>query len=184
MAEHVWDGNELTPEVVRRWGYDDEFLLMEQDEDLLLYKAELIPLLLEMAADENCPKRDYIFSILCQFCRVQVARGRSERVAAIRSKWSGITEPADGYPLDWHRYVGRLLTYTQPSGPVDKQAARRMADELLLGIAGRTGSVVESEPDRAGWWRFTLRTSFTEHVDVCEASGNFLYTQSYSGAIA
>lgn len=54
-----------------------------------------------------------------------------------------------------------------------------MAVELLLGIAGRVGEVVESTPTRTGWWRFTLHTSVTEHVDVCEATGAFLYIPYY-----
>jgi hypothetical protein len=42
MAEQVWEWGELTPEVVRRWGYDDELILLSQDEDLLLYKVDFI----------------------------------------------------------------------------------------------------------------------------------------------
>jgi hypothetical protein len=35
------------------------------------------------------------------------------------------------------------------------------------------------DPVRAGWWRFTLRTSITEHVDVCAATGAFSYGRYY-----
>jgi hypothetical protein len=54
-----------------------------------------------------------------------------------------------------------------------------MAEELLLGIAGRVGTVVEGRPPQPGWWRFTLRTSLTEHVDVCQATGAFRYASHY-----
>jgi hypothetical protein len=54
-----------------------------------------------------------------------------------------------------------------------------MAEDLLLGIAGREGDFVESDSPRAGWWRFTLRTSVTEHVDVCAATGAFSYVPYY-----
>lgn len=179
MAVRVWQWDQLTPEVVRGWGYDDELILLEQDEELLLYDVEFIPVFLELAADDRCAKRDNVFCILCQFCREQVTRGGERGTAAIRAVWSVIAEPAGGRPREWHQYVGRLLAYTQPSGPVDKNAARRMAEELLLGIAGRVGEVTESNSDRQGWWRFTLRTSVTEHVDVCEATGAFSYIPYY-----
>ena len=179
MAERIWEWSELTPEVVRAWGYDEDLILLEQDEDLLLYDFEFFPVLIELAGDEQCPKQEYVFCILCQFSREQVTRGGERGTAALRAAWSAIPEPPAGRPREWHQFVGRLLTYTQPSGPVDKPSAHRMAEDLLLGIAGRIGEVIEGDPVRAGWWRFTLRTSVTEHVDVCTATGAFSYVPYY-----
>ena len=49
---------------------------------------------------------------------------RGERGAtALRAVWSAIPEPSASRPQAWHRYVGCLLGYTQPSGPVDKAGA-------------------------------------------------------------
>ncbi len=179
MAERIWEWGELTPAVVRAWGYDEDLILLDQDEDLLLYDFEFIPVLLELAGDDPCPKQDYAFCILCQFCREQVTRGGERGAAALRAAWSAVPEPAAGRPRAWHQFVGRLLGHTRPSGPVDEPSARRMAEELLLGIAGRVGVVIEGPPLNPGWWRFTLRTSITEHVDVCEATGAFVYVLSY-----
>jgi hypothetical protein len=178
MAIRILKSGRLTPRIVCIWGYRPELRLMSQDEDLLLHKVEFIPVLLQLADDERCPKRDYAFFILCGFCREKVTRGGEHGTAMIRSAWSAIPEPAGGRPAEWHRYVGRLLSYTQPSGSVDKPTARRMAEELLLGI-GRVGQLAEGAPVRPGWWRFTLQTSVTEHVDVCEASGAFAYVPYY-----
>jgi hypothetical protein len=175
MAERIWDSSELTPAVVRAWGYDEELLLLDQDEDLLLYDVKFIPVLLELAGDERCPKRDYAFCILCQFCRKQITRGGERGAAALKAAWSAVGQPAGGLPLEWHEYVGRMLGYTKPSGPVDKIAARRMADDLLLGIAGRRGKLEESDSANPASWRFTLRTSVIEHVGICEATGQFSY---------
>ncbi len=178
MEERVWEGT-VTPDVVRAWGYDEDLILLSQDEDLVLYGFRFIPVLLELAGDDRCPKRDYAFCILCQFCRGQVTRGGERGAEELRAVWSGIPEPAAGLPREWHQYVGRLLAYTRPAGPVHQPAARRMAEELLVGVAGRVGSVTEGESGRPGWWRFTLRTSLTEHVDVCGATGEFSYTRTY-----
>lgn len=122
------------------------------------------------------PEAGLRLGILCQFSREQFTRGRPQHVDALRAAWSATPRPAGVYPAEWHDYVGRLLGYTEPSGPVDERAARRMADDLLIGPAGRVGEVMGGEPARPGWWRFTLRTSVTEHVDVSAATGAFEYT--------
>jgi len=64
MEERIWESGELTPEIIRAWGYDAGLILLEQDEDLLLYDVQFIPALLELAGDDRCPKRDYVFRIL------------------------------------------------------------------------------------------------------------------------
>lgn len=179
MAERIWEWDELTPDVVRAWGYDEDLILLEQDEDLLLYGFDFFPILLELAGDDRRPKQEYAFCILCQSSREKVTRGGERGTAALLAAWSAIPEPAGDRPQQWHQFVARLLRYTRPSGPVDKPVARRMAEELLLGIAGRVGNVVEDAPVFVGWWRFTLRTSVTEHVDVCGATGEFSYTPYY-----
>jgi hypothetical protein len=174
----VWEWGELTPDVVRAWGYDEDLLLLEQDEDCLLSEFGFFPVLLELAADDNCPKQEYVFFILCQYCRLVVTAGGEPVKTGLRAIWSAIPEPSYGYPQEWHQFVGRLLNYLQPSGPVDKRMAHRMAEELLLGIAGRMGTVVDDISGLPGWWRFTLRTSITEHIDVCSDTGAFSYLRS------
>jgi hypothetical protein len=171
--------DDLTPEIIRAWGYDDDLILLEQDEDLLLYDVRYFPVLLELAGDARCPKQEYAFSILCDFSREHITRGGERGTAEVRAAWRAIPEPTAGRPREWYQYVGRLLGYTQPPGPVDKPTARRIAEELLLGIAGRVGEFSEAESTRPGWWRFTLRTSVTEHVDICAASGAFTYVPYY-----
>jgi hypothetical protein len=58
MAKRIWEWADLTPEVVREWGYDEDLLLLEQDEDLLLYNIDFFPVLLELAGDDRCPKQE------------------------------------------------------------------------------------------------------------------------------
>ena len=178
MSDRISDNYDPTPDDVRAWGYDDDLMFMSQDEDLLLYGTMYFPVLLELAGDENCRKGGYAFSILCEFSREQVTRGGTASTARLRAAWQSLPPPFGRLPVEWHRYVGRLLAYTEPTGPVGHDAARRMAEELLLGES-RVGTITESPPPIAGWWRFTLRTSFTEHIDVCEATGAFSYLRDY-----
>jgi hypothetical protein len=176
VAWRIWEGD-VTPDVVRVWGYDDELFLLEQDEDLTLYDSAYFAVLLELAGDDDCPKQDYAFSILCQFCREQVTRGGSRCTTALKVAWEAIPEPPTGLPREWHQFVGRLLSYTQPNGPIDKEAARMRATELLLGITRRVGDVVDVESERPGWWRFSIRANNREYVDVCESNGVFSYAR-------
>lgn len=74
-----WD--DITPELVREWAYNEDTLLLEQDEDLLLYDWELLPTLLELIADQDCPKRKWIYFALCQHTRESVTRDSSVRTS-------------------------------------------------------------------------------------------------------
>src|SRR5262245_7591297 len=56
MSYRIWEWGELTQDVIRTWGYDEELFLLQQDEDLLLYEEEFIPVILELAGDDQCPK--------------------------------------------------------------------------------------------------------------------------------
>jgi hypothetical protein len=177
MSHRIWEWGELTPEVVREWGYDDDYLLMEQDEDRLLYAVEFFPVLLELAGDDTCPKQEHAFDILCTFCREQVIRG-GRAIAALRDAWTTLPQPASGRPRQWHDYVGRLLSYVNPMHAVDQTEARLIAADLLLGPVGegRTGEIIEDLPTEPGWIRFTLHTTTqSEHIDICEATGQFSY---------
>ena len=63
--------NDANPrlDTVRRWGYDEQLWLIEQDEDLILGDVQYIPLLLEFAADPACPKREYALRIVRNYCQ-------------------------------------------------------------------------------------------------------------------
>ena len=58
---------DINPENIRIWAYDSELYFLEQDEDLMLHRPEFVPALIEMAARDDCPKQQYIKSILEYF---------------------------------------------------------------------------------------------------------------------
>ena len=169
----------LTPEIVKIWAYDEDLWLLEQDEDLLLYNFEFIPVLLKLVLDDNYPKGDYAFCILCQFCREQVARGGSQGANALEKVVEDLPVQSVGNAKQWYEYVNRLLSYFYNPKPLSKSEAHRVADELLIGIAGRIGVVSESQSLNTNWWRFTLKTSVVEHIDICQKTGVFKYVCIY-----
>ena len=112
MSERIFEWDDITPEVVKEWGYDEDLILMEQDEDLLLYDFELIPTLLELAGDKACPKGDYAFYILCQFSREQVTRGASRGgPETLKKVIEDLPLQPEGMPREWQVYIERLLSY-------------------------------------------------------------------------
>jgi len=90
MAKQQIDLDDLTPDLVRVWGYDEDLVLLDQDEDLMLYDVELIPVLVELSADSNCPKKDMAYYILCQFCREAFTHRGKREVNSIREVWSSM----------------------------------------------------------------------------------------------
>jgi len=64
----AWEENgEITPELLHEWAYDDNAVFMSQDEDLLLHDIQLIPKIIQLIADLNCPKREYLFGIISYY---------------------------------------------------------------------------------------------------------------------
>lgn len=62
----------LSDSDLREWAYNDDIELLEQDEDLLLHDVKYIPVLLECVRDQDCPKSDYIFSIIAYFGQLRL----------------------------------------------------------------------------------------------------------------
>ncbi len=178
MPDRITNNVNPTPQEVREWGYDKGLQFLEQDEDLIFYGQEYLRVLLELAADDKCPKQGYAFGILCDSCRESVLHRRRVEMQAIqqalRSPPLGATQRH--LVSEWAAYVGRLLEYATRSGPVDAPKALAMARDLLIGPAPR-GAVVETGRDLASWWEFTHVTSITEYVYVNQMNGHFVYSR-------
>jgi hypothetical protein len=69
MGDEILNDANPSLDTVRRWGYDERLLLIEQDEDLILGDLLYIPLLLQLAAGPACPKREYALGIVWNYCR-------------------------------------------------------------------------------------------------------------------
>ena len=58
-----------TLDEVRAWGYDAEAWLSDQDEDLVLATPQYIPVLVALALDAACPKREVALQYLNLYAR-------------------------------------------------------------------------------------------------------------------
>jgi hypothetical protein len=176
VSEKIFEWDDITPEVLKEWAYDEDLIFMEQDEDLLLYDFELVPTLLELAGDKECPKGNYVFCILCQFSREQVTRGASHGgPEALKKVVESLLLQPEGMPKQWQEYTARLLSYFYAPKKDSKNEAHEKAHDLLIGVAGRVGDVLETNSTTSDVWRFTLKTSITEYIEVNVQTGAFKY---------
>lgn len=108
---------------------------MEQDEDLLLHDPAGLPLLVNAAADAECPKRSYCATVLHDYSRRIMGWQVAHEYPALRSAADRASSSGDGWVRWWSEYVSRLFSYLTDVRPVNRAAAERMAIDLLAGPA-------------------------------------------------
>lgn len=173
MSERITDNVNPTHEDVREWGYDEDLFFMEQDEDLLLYGLYYVPVLLELAQDVACPKRQYALSILGQFTREAALHRKSDGLRGLEP--SSHASPSDEPSVkEWREYLRRLLAYQQRPFVVEEAKGWAMAQDLLLGI-GRVGKVTRIRDTQPDAWLFSLVTSIREDLLINKQTGAYTY---------
>jgi hypothetical protein len=160
-------------EVVRRWGYDENLHFIEQDEDLVLHDAKYVPVLIELAADANCPKNDYTLSILSYFSQLTVLfklADTANEIAAHIAASPHRSEPRLDKWIEYFRSIyDRLL---HPCSMMDSDM-ESFAKQLLNGQYAhrrfeRTGRVVD------GFHEFTCYTdSYRGYVYIDPNTGRW-----------
>lgn len=76
MAEEIiLNDRNPSEETLRRWAFDGNILISDQDEDLVLGRRDYFSVLIPLADDPTCPKADYILSSLDFHLMFIVLRG-------------------------------------------------------------------------------------------------------------
>ena len=141
--------DDWTPDAptMRRWAFDESLLLSEQDEDLLIARRDLLPILLPLADDPTCPKADYILSSFDFHMMFIVLRGSDTELEELHEAIR-LTQTASRRELrDWAALLGRRLQYRNGVGAVDRPTALMMGDELLNGICRKADISISHETD-------------------------------------
>ena len=145
--EIVLNNFEPSVELVREWGYSEDMCFIEQDEDLALHDARYVSILLELAADDSCPKNDYALSILTYFSQLALLSRRTETVELI-SRTAAASVKSNPKIEDWKRYFQQVRERLINPKPLDASEIEMLAKQLLVGIATTrdfktTGHVVD-----------------------------------------
>ena len=175
----VADWAEITEELIRVWAFDPDLLLLEQDEDLLLCDEPLVPCLVELADDNDCPKNFYIYSTLCQYSRELMTRGKQPGRETLR-RIVALAAPKGHRSRQWFQYSSRLISHLDRNSSTDATTADQIAHDLLIGIAGRFGDVENLSKPGEQCFRYRLKTSVEENLEIDKTTGQFTYTPWYN----
>lgn len=169
-----WNPSE---ETLRRWAYDENILLADQDEDIVLGHRDYLPVLIPLADDPACPKADYILSSLDFYLMFVVLRGKESQLKEV-SEAIRLAQAAEQTELhDWATLQERRLAYRQGAGPVSRERALTMGQDLLNGIC-RQGEISIVSENRNSWIVQLSLAPFHHHreyLNINKASGCFVF---------
>ncbi len=133
---YISDNVNPTIDEVRAWGYDEDKFFLDQDEDLILHSPQYIPILIELACDDICPKKDYCFSILQYYSAIQLSH-RTKELADIVShlRQSSVTSNPD--LENWRTKYLSISDLVSAPRPVTEKAAEEIAQFLTVGDFSR-----------------------------------------------
>ena len=131
--EYVYKG-EITNEVIRKWAYDENMLLLEQDEDLVAGDREFFPALFEAAEDPECPKGGYAISIMDFYLMFQILKGDDSSIPIVEEAIEYCEKSNDKEIKAWKAILEKRILYKKGIGEVDKATALEMGQILLNGI--------------------------------------------------
>jgi len=158
-------------ESVRRWGYDERLLFIEQDEDLILHELRYVPILLELARDRHCPKRDYALNIIHYYSQLTVLLQDRALARAIVGFADSVEREDDDGVRRWVTFFRRIFSQLTAPHTLDDDSAMELASDLLAGPYSsrsleRTGRVL---------------SGFTEIRAYCGSYEAFLYVHLQRG---
>ena len=160
-------------ELVRQWGYDENLYFIEQDEDLVLHDEKYVPVLIELAADANCPKNDDALSILSYFSQLTLLFKQNVIADQIAEHIATSPYRSDPRIAAWINYYGCIYDRLARPSAISDAAMVTFAKQLLNGQYAyrqfeRTGHVLD------GFHEFTCYTrSYRGYVYINPNTGRW-----------
>lgn len=169
-----WNPSE---ETLRRWAFDENLFLSDQDEDLVLGHEDFLPVLIELASDPACPKASYILSCLDFYLVFLVLRGTEAHLSIVRAGARLAAIRMTPELVEWASLQERRLKYREGVGPISKERALLMGQELLNGICRAASISIVDET--ASNWEVELSVQLfhrhKERLSISKALGRFKY---------
>ena len=170
----IMNVNNPTREQLLEWAFDDDLYLTEQDEDLMLYRADLLPVMLEIANTNNCPKKDYVFNILCEYTREAAIWSKDKKLLKQIVELTSTQVWANPEILTLRDFAKRLLTYLESRHPVDEAGLDQQAVDLLVGMWGNIEHLEYLSTAKPNHVRYGVKRGSTYHaVEIDLRSGEF-----------
>ena len=147
--EYIFDGN-ITNEVIKEWAYDENMLLLEQDEDLIAGQREFFPALFDAIEDNKCPKREYALTIIDFYLMFQILRGGDDAISIVEEAITFCNRSLKPKVHDWKKLLEKRILYKKGIGPVNGDLALEMGKNLLNGIC-RSAEITILEEKKSEW---------------------------------
>lgn len=179
IDETILDDWNPTEATLRRWAFDESLLLSDQDEDLVLHRAEYLPLLVELAGDPTCPKAQYILSSLDFYLMFLVLRGSESHLVTVAEGAELALRSSNANVREWGKLQERRLQYRKGIGVVTKEQALLLGQELLNGICRQSDISLVGES--LNTWEVELSVPpfhrHKERLSINKCTGKFSFTR-------
>lgn len=179
MERYLLDEGVLDEVMIRRWAFDLEAELVQQDEDLVLHDWSFAATILDLAADPSCPKAEYLLEIWDDFTRNSTVHQVPSDLEAARQALS----LAEAYKhhsgiARWIADQRERLKCVSRTGPTDRATALWMADMMLNGLARSCpiDIILETAADFLVQMSFP-NPSYKEWLLISKATGGLRYSR-------
>lgn len=182
MEHYLLDEGELDDAMIRRWAFDWDAELLQQDEDLLLHDWRFSSTMLNLAADPDCPKAEYVLDIWEDFTRHSTAHQVPSDIEAAH-KALRLAEPHKdhGGIARWIADQSNRLRCVGGIGEVDRETALWMGDTLLNGRVRSCPIDIVSETTAQFLVQLSVpHGSHKEWILIDRATGKFRYSRYWS----
>ncbi|WBQ17860.1 hypothetical protein [Sphingobium yanoikuyae] len=179
MEQYLLDEGELNDAMIRRWAFDPDAELAQQDEDLALHDWRFAETILDLAADPNCPKADYILDIWDDFTRNQTLHQVSSDLKEARHALV-LAEQYNGHSglARWIADQTARLNCVEGVGIADRAKALSIGDTVLNGAGRSCPLEVLSESDTAILIQMSSpHSAHKEWLSVEKQTGKFQYSR-------
>jgi hypothetical protein len=131
--EQILDNANPTIEEVRDWGYNQNVVFIDQDEDLILHQAQYVHVLMELASDVDCPKNNYCLDILQHFTQINLASRNTSIIFETEISISQYRGNLSHEVEKWKGMFFYLLDLIRNPQQIDEQVAEGIAHYLTVG---------------------------------------------------
>ena len=179
ILEFDWNDETELKANLEKWAYNDELILMEQDEDLLFHNIEWTEIVFPFMFDTKCVKREYIISNFLDFIRQMFLHRKSQEIEQIQ-KWF-IDDMTAYCSVTGDSSIGDCVSYyfsckqifDNPLNPNFEQV--KHIGKLLLNGLTNVAKINEPTISASGNYQITLTSSVVCHLCVDKVTGHYKY---------
>lgn len=164
---------------LENWAYNDDLILLEQDEDLLFHDIEWTEVVLPFIFDKKCIKREYILNNFLGYIREVFLYRKTKEIEQIQKLF--IDDMTTHYSISGDSLIGNGIDYYfsckrifyHPLEPNIEQA-KHIAKLLLNGLTN-TSKINEPTISTSGNYQITSTSSVVCHLCIDKVTGHYKY---------